>query len=226
MPDLVAQGSSAEQRWRRAVPADQWIVVGRAAGVWSVAWDDRVSRRHVRIRWRGGRLNVERVPDSRNPVFYQGQSHDRFSVRPGEHFVIGGTSFLLADERIELSQAEDAPLTEQVFSPGYLQRVPFRDANRRIELVSRLPDIISGAASDDELFVRVVNILMSGVERATAAALVAANRSEAASDASGRAASDSTDVRILHWDHRGEYGRGFAPGARLIQLPQSNAKRA
>lgn len=217
MPDLVAQGSSAEQRWRRAVPADQWIVVGRAAGNWSVAWDDRVSRRHVRIRWRGGRLNVERVPDARNPVFYQGQSHDRFSVRPGEHFVIGGTSFLLADERIELSQADDAPLTEQVFSPGYLQRVPFRDANRRIELVSRLPEIISGAANDAELYVRVVNILMSGVERATAAALVAAPPAESMPETVGRSEAGAADVRILHWDHRGEYEGGFAPSARLIQ---------
>ena len=40
-------------------------------------------------------------------------------------------------------------------------------------MLSRLPDVISGAAGDQELFVRLVSMLLAGVPRADAAAVVA-----------------------------------------------------
>ncbi len=51
MADLIAQGGEAQQRWRRALPPEQAIVLGRAAGIWAVPWDTHVSRRHVSLQW-------------------------------------------------------------------------------------------------------------------------------------------------------------------------------
>lgn len=72
MPDLIAQGALPEQRWRRKVPMGQAIPIGRSAGRWSVPWDDRISRTHVRLSLDDGRLSITRIPESLNPVFYQG----------------------------------------------------------------------------------------------------------------------------------------------------------
>jgi adenylate cyclase len=54
-----------------------------------------------------------------------------------------------------------------------LRQVQFRNPDHRIEVLSRLPDVISGAAGDEELFLRLVSMLLAGVPRADAAAVVA-----------------------------------------------------
>src|SRR6266545_2080849 len=102
MPDLIAQGPDPPHRWRRKLPADAQVVLGRAAGVWSAPWDDRISRQHVQIRWDGGQLHVAALEGARNPVFFRGRKSTAFEVQPGEHFVIGGTTFTLADERVNV----------------------------------------------------------------------------------------------------------------------------
>ena len=66
MPDLIAQGVEAQQRWRRTLPEAQPIVLGRLGGVWAVPWDHHVSRRHVSLLCNGNRLEVARLPDARN----------------------------------------------------------------------------------------------------------------------------------------------------------------
>jgi adenylate cyclase len=173
MPDLIAQGLEAQQRWRRSLPEAQPVILGRVAGIWAVPWDSHVSRRHVRMRWNGQRLDVLRLPEARNPIFVQGREESRFSIRPGEHFVIGQTTFTLADQRVNIEAEAPSPLQQQSFSAQYLKQVQFRNPDYRIEVLCRLPEVISGAAGDAELFVRLVSMLLAGVPRADAAAVVA-----------------------------------------------------
>jgi adenylate cyclase len=54
-----------------------------------------LSRRHIRIRVAGDEIQVERLPDARNPLLYKGEKADQFTLRPGEYFVVGATSFCL-----------------------------------------------------------------------------------------------------------------------------------
>ena len=56
----------------------------------------------------------------------------------------------------------------------------FRNPDHRIEVLSRLPDVISGAAGDTELVVRLVSMLLAGVPRADAAAVVAVESGQCA----------------------------------------------
>ncbi len=86
----------------------------------------------------------------------------------------------------------------------YLQRMRFRNADQRIENLSRLPEVISSAGNDTELFVRLVNVLLSGVTTADAAAIVEVSSAE------------SGGVRILHWDQRRIATTPFQPSERLI----------
>jgi adenylate cyclase len=201
MPDLIAQGIEAQQRWRRSLPEGQAVILGRSAGIWAVPWDKNISRRHVRMRWDGSRLHVMRLPEGRNPVFWQGREENRLLIEPGGHFVIGQTTFTLADQRATIEAEAPSPVQERSFSSQYLKQVQFRNPDHRIEVLCRLPEVISGAAGDNELFVRLVSMLLAGVPRADAAAVVAA---------------DEQVARVLHWDQRLVIGSDFQPSQGLI----------
>ncbi len=232
MPDLIAQGEEPQQRWRRPLGVGQSVLLAPSGAGWAVPWDAQVSRRHVRICWNGRRLEVRREPEARNPVYLRGQESDRFELQPGEHFVIGQTTFTLADQRVTLTATAPRPVQQQSFSAQYLRQVPFRNPDRRIEVLSRLPEVISGAAGDYELFVRLVTMLLAGVPRAQAAAVVAVadvarDRTDDFEVAAAprvfegppddlQQAGPAEGVRVLHWDQRLAVGSDFHPSQGLI----------
>jgi adenylate cyclase len=204
---LIAQGPQPHWRWRRRLRAGERVVLGRAAGHWAVPWDEKLSRNHVELYWKDGALHVVRLPSARNPVFFRGQEQDDFALAPGEHFVIGETTFTLVVDEVSVTQEVPRPVEEQTFSRQMLQNVRFRNAHFRLEVLGRLPEVISGASGAEELSVRLVNILLAGIPRATAVALVVTNP----------AAGADAPVNVLHWDRRITVGAEFHPSHRLIQ---------
>lgn len=206
MADLIAQGADAQHRWRRTLLADRPVVLGRAPNCWPTSWDDRVSRQHAEIVWDGQRLRVRQLPGARNPVFVKGRPVPEFEIGPGEHFVIGATTFTLTDERVNVSLDVPVPMQEQAFSSQYLQKINFRNSAAHIEVLGRLPEVIAGANSDTELSMRVVNLLLAGVPRAGAAALVAVRHPT----------DERPQIDVLHWDRRLVIGGDFQPSERLI----------
>ncbi|MBN1911494.1 MAG: adenylate/guanylate cyclase domain-containing protein [Pirellulales bacterium] len=210
MADLIAQGEQAQQRWRRGLTQEQTFVLGRAAGPWAVPWDQHISRRHVELRLAGGRLHVNRLGGTRNPVYFRGKEADQFELAPGEHFVIGTTTFTLTDQRVSVTMDVPQPVQQQAYSSKYLKQLPFRNADHRIEILSRLPQVISGATGEVELCVRLVSMLLAGVPRAGTAAVVAVE------GPLGDAAGPSPPVRVLHWDQRLIDEGDFQPSQRLI----------
>ena len=243
MPDLIAQGPRPQDRWRRALPAStasQPVVLGRVSHGWAVPWDDRVSRKHAEVRWTGSALEVSKLIDARNPIFYRGIRRDQFKVGLGEHFVIGQTTFSIVDQRIRvLPTAEEMPaLTEHSFASSHLRQARYRDADQRIDVLSRLPEIIQGSSTDEELFHRMVNLLMQGIERASFVAIVAEPSAIAFARVPKNSDSETGDrqpmpgtvglseslgsvptdqgIRVLHWDSRNLTGHQFSPSAGLI----------
>jgi len=211
MADLIAQGEQLQQRWRRTLPEGRGLVLGRAPGGWAVPWDPHISRRHATLVWDGRCLQVAQLADARNPIFRRGKEAREFSLLPGEHFVIGNTTFSLTDQRVELAAEAPPPVQQQTFTSEYLKEISFRNPDHRIEVLSRLPEVISGASDDGELCVRLVGMLLAGVPRADAAAVVAVEGSPG-QPGQGR----SPEVRVLHWDQRLVSQRDFRPSRRLI----------
>ncbi len=92
-------------------------VVGRAGDAdMKVEGEPFMSRRHVEVRFEGGRVKVKRLPDASNPVIYQGHDSNEyqggeFSMGQGDFFVIGKTRFVLVEEREEkqVGGSEQAP---------------------------------------------------------------------------------------------------------------------
>ncbi|MBX3423549.1 MAG: adenylate/guanylate cyclase domain-containing protein [Pirellulaceae bacterium] len=232
MPDLIAQGRRPQDRWRRALP-DQPVesILGRTSQPWAVRWDDRISRQHATLVWNGTRLQVTRLPDSRNAIFFQGRQCDQFEVDIGEHFVIGQTTFTLIDQQVNFSQVLSPAVAEQTFSAQALRQNKYKDAGRRIEALGKLPEIIAGASDDSELCSRVVNLLLEGVPQASFVAIVRLITAGAASDDqqtnSGKV-SKQLDTRlaleVLHWDCRSLAGREFSPSVSLVKAAERSGQ--
>ena len=122
------------------MPLGDIISIGRSSGVWSVPWDEHISRQHIEVRWDHASLHVDALPGTSNPVFYQGAEAQTFSVRPGEHFVIGQTTFTLTEESVTVAIHVRPPVTERTFSHDYLRHLRFRDPGDRLEIISKLPE--------------------------------------------------------------------------------------
>jgi adenylate cyclase len=202
--ELIVEGLEPGQRMRFALQPGEVYVVGRdPAAEICVPWDPQVSRRQAELRVDGSALLVRRLPTASNPLFCSGAAVEKCTLCRGEHFVAGATSFAFAAPEPESSSAPSAlPVEEVTFSREALQHVQFRDPDRRIEVLSHLPDVIWGARSDPELQVRLVNLLLAGVPQADAAGLVAVIPD-------GRA-------DVLQWDRRRETAGAFRPSTRLV----------
>ncbi|MEM8666981.1 MAG: adenylate/guanylate cyclase domain-containing protein [Planctomycetota bacterium] len=196
MPDLIAQGPTSDDRWRRELPSSincRQIVVGRTGADWNVPWDALVSRAHVALMpLADGRLQVRCLDSARNPVFHRGSQVDGFTLVPGDHFVIGSTTFTLANRPGASDSSGVANVTEHAFDHAVLRRRHFRDAASRIEVLSRLPDLIASSGSDEELLVRVTSVLLQATTSASAVAIV-----KVATEIR-----ESGEVEILHYDSR------------------------
>jgi adenylate cyclase len=209
MPELIAQGILPSHRWRHSLPSGQSVELGRATRTFSVPWDNRISRRHVQMTLHDDRVNVVKLDSAANPVFHNGAQEDVFWLNSGEHFVIGETTFTLTFDRAEATLDVPMPVSQQTFSHDFLERVKYRDADRRIEVLSRLLDLISSATEESELLTRIVNTLMEGIPGAASIGIVQC-------DQANQSNADDIGLNVLHWDRRGTGSGDFAPSARLI----------
>src|ERR1700686_3838129 len=128
MPDLVAQGDNSADTWRLPLPSRP-VKLGRREDKsdWAAGWDKQISGLHALLTWKDGKLLVERLPDGKNPIFFQGAAQDQFTVVPGDQFVIGKTTFVLQESQPSSTPDQPPPLSELTLSPQELKRIPFID---------------------------------------------------------------------------------------------------
>jgi adenylate cyclase len=216
MPDLIAQGPSNADRWRRELPEPTSgidVMIGRSGADWNVPWDGKISRSHVRLTpISDDRVEVSCLATARNSVFYRGDKVMRFTMVPGDHFVIGGTTFTLANRPGASDSSAGGDVTEHAYDHAALRRRHFRDAASRIEMLSRLPDLITSSGSDEELLVRVTSVLLQATPSASAVAIASVSI-----DAMRGPDADNAPVKILHYDSRIPEKEGPPVSARLIR---------
>nr|MCU0980420.1 serine/threonine protein kinase [Pirellulaceae bacterium] len=94
--EFLAIGPGIKQTWRRRLPSQVVIRLGRAPqNGWAVPWDMRISREHADLVLEGGALRVRRLLSARNAIYFHGEPAEEFTVGPGEDFRIGQTVFRL-----------------------------------------------------------------------------------------------------------------------------------
>ena len=219
---LIAQGKTFENRWRRSLPDHTPTLLGRSVSLLSVAWDPQVSRQHARLTLTGQHLAVEVLEEARNPVFFRGQVAHQFTVKPGEHFVIGETTFTFFGCRAMATLDLPQPISQRTFSHQFIEQIRYRDADRRIGVLNRLPDVISSAVNEDDLMNKMVNTLMAGISTAGAIGIVRIGSPLVDPHESAVGGVESDEIEVKHWDMRSIAGGDFAASARLIQAAISS----
>jgi adenylate cyclase len=207
MSYLLAQGPQLENRWRRALPESDAVLLGRSTAHWQVTWDARISRQHVELQRTESGLCVRKLEHAGNPVFHNGAPQHELLLQPGEHFVIGETTFTYTESEVIATLDHSTPAIEQTFLLDDLQHVQFDKTPQRIDLLSQLPDLISNAGDDHELFSKLVTWLMLGIPRAAGIAFVSWKADQQI----------PPGVEVLYWDNRGTKRDDFTPSQQLIQ---------
>lgn len=201
MLQLVVQGPDSKQRLRQALLPGRTYTLGRdPTAQLPVPWEPALSRRHVNVTSRRVKVDVQRLDEATNPLFVDGEAHDRCQLTPGQNFVVGTTRFLVVEG--DASSTSSDAVEQITFTRQQLQQVRYRDADRRIEVLTRLPELISGAVSDAEMHNRLASMLLAGISYADAAAVVQLDADER--------------VTSLHWERRREAEGAFKPSTRLV----------
>jgi adenylate cyclase len=168
-----------------------------------VAWESSLSRDHADLRWVKGRLEVTRVDNTTNPLFFKGREQDRFVMELGDYFVVGDTTFTLTEDRVSVAHEDPTPLDVVGYTIAEIQQTRYRDADERIEVLSRLPDVIRRASNDEELFARLTLLIFEAIPGADAAAIV-------------RVVGDDKKIDVSYWDSRKATTRELKPSRKLI----------
>jgi adenylate cyclase len=209
MPKLVARGPGSEEKRCRLRP-ERPVRLGRrlsaddpAVDPFEIPWEGKLSRNQADLRWVRGRLEVERVKEAKNPLFFKGEEKTSFSMVVGEHFVVGETTFTLSDDRVSVASDDPTPLEIVGYTMAEMRETRYRDPDQRIEVLATLPDVLRSAASDEELFSRLVLLLFAAIPDADAAAIV-------------RVFGKDHRVEVFYWDSRTATTSAFKPSKRLI----------
>jgi adenylate cyclase len=208
MPRLIARGPGGDER-RLRLRLDRPVRLGRrptadtaVEDALEIPWEAKLSRHHAVVRWAHGTLDVQQSDQARNPIFFKGQERPAFTMEVGEHFVVGETAFALTEDHLSTSSDEPTPLEVAEYTVAEIRDIRYADADERLQVVATLPDVIRGAATDQELYSRLVLMVFAAISSARAAAIV-------------RVVEGSV-VEVLHWDTRMATGVEFQPSRRLI----------
>jgi adenylate cyclase len=155
--------------------------IGRGAAD-GISWDPHISRQHADLCWDGEHLRATCLVAARNPILYKGESAREVMLTPGEAFIIGETSFQFSVapeqeppgmETVQLPVPTNRGvlLGEHTYSEQKLRQFAFRDKEQQLELLSRLPGMISESQSDTELGQMLGGLLMAAIPQAVAVAV-------------------------------------------------------
>lgn len=173
MPQLVATGPNPAEKLEFELVEGESVRFGRKSpSGWSIPWDKQISREHADLKWEAGQLHVGCLEAARNPIYLAGGEAVREArLLPGQAFIIGQTNFLVVGVEMADDAGGEGP-EEHTFNRETLQSFDFRDAGQQIELLSKLPVIMDEGPTDAEFAAQVVELLLDGVPRADAAAVV------------------------------------------------------
>ncbi|MBW3541435.1 MAG: adenylate/guanylate cyclase domain-containing protein [Planctomycetes bacterium] len=211
MPDLIAVGQQRTQQWRHPVPEGEWVRLGRApkdTSGWAVPWDYLISREHADLRWGDGRLEVRVLDAAKNPIYFHERPTTEFSLQVGEEFRIGSTRFKLHGEDSRGDSREESSVEERSYGLGELKAEDFGNSASRLEVLAKLPSLISKSRSDEEFAKHLVELLLLATPRADAAAVVGFDDDSNTSD---------REPDLLRWKARGDELTEFRPSRGLMR---------
>lgn len=197
MLELVAVGPEPGQRWRRPIPENQAIHLGRSPDHgWSVPWDLRISRDHAELQLVDGQLMIHCFDGALNPAYFEGEEIRQFSLPVGETFRIGATTFRFERGAETLAATEPAQ-AEYHFDREQIDGFRFQHPERCLEVLANLSKIGTCCHSDDDFAQHLVSLLLDGIQQANTAAVMQSNDSPTDDDSS-----NNSKPKVLRLDSR------------------------
>ena len=173
MAELLAQGPLPGQKMNLLLKDGERVRLGRdVANGWSIPWDKLLSRQHVDLLIEGDELRVMRLENALNPVIYKGVASSDFRLTFGEEFQIGETVFQLRNDPKPVVSESTVESQFQSIAPEELHTYQFDNAKECLEVLSRLPDLISHAGSQENFPKRLIDLLLEAIPKAEAAAII------------------------------------------------------
>ncbi len=113
MQRLIVKSGSDEIR-SFSLESGSAQVLGRAIDAdCSYPTEACLSRRHMELRSGLGVLEVQSLPNVANPIVFRGETNERFTMTPGDFFVVGATTFHFestdGERRATFAGSESAP---------------------------------------------------------------------------------------------------------------------
>ena len=223
---LSVKGKSASRVAPFILTEGAIVRLGRAPGCdLTIPFDPAVSRKHADLCWQRGRLRVTCLPTARNSLRHQNVSVREVDVQIGQTFTIGSTIFSLRDvpaasdvpDTVELQIARQPAekWTTQTYTPGQLEKVEFHNADQQLQLLTRLPELISEAQSDTEFGLALCGLLMEAIPQADAVAVARFDMTQIPPQ--GDSLDDFPRPLIMRVQTREDFTGSFTPSRRIIQ---------
>ncbi|QDU81304.1 Adenylate cyclase 1 [Polystyrenella longa] len=194
------------------IPGESYVIGRDIAADIVIDWDPAISRQHVCIDVSTDHIQIERHTSATNPIYYEGRDTAHCQLSSGGIFVIGSTRFLILQKSAETGETDVPPFQEMAFDQQELKQIRFRDADKRLEVLANLSEVIRASRTETDLNSRLVNLILAGVPYAEAVAIVEL--------------SPQGEVKINHWIRRHETEGSFRPSTRLIIDALSQKKRS
>jgi len=225
---ISISGPDPSQRIQKVLHEGEVIRVGRAPQCgWEIPWDLAISREQADLCWADGKLRVAMTPDARNPIVYRNRTTKELFITAGDWFQIGATTFQAVGEASHGTgkshqdtigdaayEEPGAVAEEHAYSEDDLRKVAFRNADQQMEILSKLPRLISGSHSDEELGKLLSRLLLEAISEAEAVAVAHFDETELPKDES--AINDFPTPLTLRVETRDGFIERFNPSRRMI----------
>jgi hypothetical protein len=233
MLQISISGPDASQRLQNGLSDGQTVRIGRAPNQgWAVPWDRAISREHADIRWQNGQLTISMVPTATNPIIHRNKMMKELTIAPDDWFQIGETKFQAGGvaERtmvarggeaadpdtvdVEFDQGVGSVMEEYAYSQDELNKVAFKNSDLQLEILSRLPRLISGSHTDEDLGALLSRLLLDAVPPAEAIAVAHFDETRLPENV---AAIDSFPKPLtLRVETRENYSGQFSPSRKIL----------
>ncbi|MEZ6067406.1 MAG: adenylate/guanylate cyclase domain-containing protein [Planctomycetaceae bacterium] len=205
MYELIAQGPEPRQRLKMRLDSGRGYLIGRATDAdVPVPWERFLSSAHIDLEINAEGMRLRARAGSQNPVFVDGEPRTNCRVAMGEQWVVGSTRFWVIEVGLDSTPGNQRQLQELTFTRQQLQQVRIADADRRMDVLARLPAVIGSVGEAGERDARLVNLLLTGIPQADVVAVI----DEGA---------DSQRLKLGAWERRLETAGAFRPSGRLVE---------
>lgn len=166
--ELEAIGSEPDQYWKLPLTVGETVCLGRAPrSGWTAGWDQLISREHVELLLRDGRLSVTRLGTAKNAVLFDNQELVHFELQPGQSFQIGKTVF-----RFLARSVSESLVSERAFDEREISTIRPSGDSPWYDLIAELPRLISATESTDQFTAAILDRMLQVMPHAQAVAVM------------------------------------------------------